>query len=272
MRFNKQYNRSSGSQMRIGPGSISPVIKYLMIVNLFVFALQILWSSLAHQLGLWPGRFFTEFPNLLYQPMTYMFLHGGFGHIFFNMFGLWMFGTEIEYTWGSRKFLKFYILGGLSGAVLELIFATSGVVIGASAAIYAVLIAYWVMFPNRLLYLYFLFPLKVKWAIPGFMILGLIAGGANIAHLAHVGGAVFGFIYMKSDWRFISFGQKFKNLRYKRQEAKLEKNRQKAEDVMKKVDDILDRINEVGIDKISKAERKILEDASSKLSDKNMSE
>lgn len=264
------YRQRSPRGLGFGPGALSPFIKYIVILNVGVFILQYLYQPLTAMLGLTPARFFSEFPNLIYQMITYMFLHGGIGHIFFNMFVLWMFGTEIEFTWGSKSFARFYLLAGLSGALLTLIasYGQPYPMIGASAAIYGVLAAYWVMFPNRMLYIYFLFPVKVKWAIPGMMLLGFLFGGANVAHWAHLGGALFGVLYLKLDWRWVYFGRKIKELRVKRQEAKLEKNRQKAEDVMKRVDELLDKINEVGFENLTRAERKFLEEASSHLSDK----
>jgi len=262
-----------------GPGGLSPFIKLMLVANGAIFIVQIIYNQyvelgLAWTLGLIPAKFFSEFPNLIYQPFTYMFLHGGFGHIFFNMFALWMFGTEIEWSWGSRRFARFYVAAGLAGAFLTMMISSSQPypVIGASAAIYGVLVAYWIMFPNRLLYIYFLFPVKVKYAIPGMMILGFLFSAGNIAHWAHAGGALFALTYMKLDWRWIRLGRKFKDLRYQRQSAKLEKNRQKAQDIMKRVDAILDKINEVGIENISKADRKFLEEASSKLADKQTKE
>jgi membrane associated rhomboid family serine protease len=271
MRYDDGYRGRPYGGTRIGPGRISPFIKYMLIANGAIFILQYVAPELTYYLGLTPRLFFADFPNALFQPLTYMFLHGGFFHLLFNMFALWMFGTEIELTWGSRRFGRFYVLAGLSGAILTLIVNPSltNVVIGASAAIYAVLVAYWIMFPNRLLYLYFLFPIKVKWAIPGFMVLGFLFGGANIAHWAHLGGALFGLVYVKADWRWAAFGNRLKSWRYRRREAKLSKNRERAEDVMKRVDAILDKINRVGIDNLTKAERKFLEEASSELSREN---
>ncbi len=276
MRFNNFSRGGSYRGLSIGPGAISPFIKLILLSNVAIYLIQML-ANLHLELifGLTPAKFFAEFPNLLFQPFTYMFLHSeGFWHIFFNMFALWMFGTEIEFTWGRKSFAKFYLLAGLSGAILTLIFQ-SGLpvpVIGASGAVYGVLIAYWLLFPQRYLYIYFLFPVKVKWAIPGFMILGFLAGGANIAHFAHLGGAIFGFIFVKAGWRFFRFGKVLKNLRYKRQEAKFEKNRHRAEETMKRVDEILDKINDVGIENISAEDRKFLEDASSHLSGEKSSD
>lgn len=254
---------------RIGPGMLSPFIKWMLIANGAVFILQLfIGERMIYMFGLTPARFFSDFPNLLYQVFTYMFLHAGFWHIFFNLFALWMFGTEIELTWGSKVFGRFYLIAGLCGAFLTLIITPSQAVpmIGASGAIYGVLVAYWLMFPNRYLYLWFLVPIKVKWAIPGFMLLGFLFSGGGVAHLAHLGGALYGLAYLKLDWHLFMFKDRLKNLRYKRQEAKLERNRQKAEDVMKRVDEILDKINEVGIENLSREERHFLEEASSEMS------
>ncbi|MBN1212943.1 MAG: rhomboid family intramembrane serine protease [candidate division Zixibacteria bacterium] len=268
MSFNQHKWNSMGRGFRIGPGGLSAFIKWMLIINSGVFILQMIFPRLTYLLGLTPATFYSDFPNQIYQIFTYMFLHGGFGHIFFNMFALWMFGTEIEYTWGSRSFGRFYLICGLAGAVLTLIVLPSQTIpmIGASAAIYGILVAYWIMFPNRYLYIYFLFPIKVKWAIPGMMLLGFLFSAGNVAHMAHLGGALCGLAYVKSDWRFKRIFNKFKNLRYKHQEAKLNKRRQEAEDIMKRVDAILDKINEVGIENISKSDRKFLEEASSQLS------
>ena len=268
MRYNENYSAPRGGGMRIGPGGISPFIKLMLIANGAVFFLQYFIPQLTYTLGLVPERFFGEFPNYLFQPFTYMFLHGGIWHLLFNMLALWMFGTEIEYAWGSRTFAKFYLLSGLSGAVATLIFQASSpiAVVGASAAIYGVLIAYWLMFPERLLYIYFIIPIKVKWAIPGMMVLVFLTGGAKVAHLAHLGGALFGLIYIKMDWRRGRLGSWWREIGYKRKEAKFEKKRMKAEETMKRVDEILDKINEVGIDNISAEDRKFLEEASTNLS------
>jgi membrane associated rhomboid family serine protease len=241
-----------------------------LITNAVIYLIQLFSPTRLEQLfGLNPANFFSEFPNLLFQPLTYMFLHGGFGHVFFNMFALWMFGTEIEYGWGSKRFARFYLLAGLAGALLTLVFQSGSAipVVGASAAIYGVLVAYWLMFPDRYLYIYFLFPVKVKWAIPGFMLLGFLFGGANVAHFAHLGGALFGLIYIKADWRWVKLGSWWRGISYKRNEAKFEKKRMKAEETMKRVDEILDKINEVGIENISPDDRKFLEEASAHLSE-----
>ena len=265
--YNSHPGGSSG--FRIGPGAISRVIKYLIIANVIVFILQGLSSfSMVRTFGLTPALFFTNFPNTIFQPLTYMFLHGGLFHILFNMFALWMFGTEIELTWGSKRFFKYYIYCGLGGALFSLIFNYNLTIpiIGASGAIYGILVAYWLMFPHRYLLIFFMFPMKVRWAIPLFAVLNFIASGPNVAHLAHLGGALVGLVMLKLDWRLYRFSGLFKSLRNRQKTAKLEKNRQKAEEIMNRVDRILDKINEVGIENISREDRKFLEEASQILS------
>jgi membrane associated rhomboid family serine protease len=217
----------------------------------------------------------------VYQLVTYMFLHGGLFHILMNMFILWMFGTEIEYTWGTKRFYKYYFLTGIAGGIFTVAFQPYSTIptIGASGAIYGLLVAYAVMFPNRTIYLYFLFPVKVKYAVIMFVGLEFLASMGNtpdgIGHLAHLGGAVVGFIYLKLDWRlknlfrFFSPGRLIGRLRYRQKTSKMEKNRQQAEEVMKRVDRILDKINEVGIENISEEDRRFLGDASEILSKKD---
>jgi len=279
--YNTQF-RGPGS-FRLGPGSISPVIKYLLIINTGLFLIENIFRiDLSGTLGLVPGRFFADFPNTIYQPLTYMFLHANFLHLFFNMFVLWMFGTEIENTWGSKSFLKFYLYCGLGGAVLSLIFnsgsagftTVNGIqvpirIIGASGAIYGVLVAYWMMFPRRILLLFFVLPMQVKWAIPLLFVLNFLISGPQVAHLAHLGGAIVGFAYLKLDWRLYRPINWIRGIKARRQEAKQTKNRKQAEEIMSRVDRILDKINEVGIENISKEDKKFLEDASQILSKKD---
>lgn len=277
MRWNTS-SRSSGG-FSLGPGILSPFIKLMLLLNGAIFVLQLLAPRITGIFAFSPIWTFQVFPLHLYQIVTYMFLHGGFFHLLFNMFALWMFGTEIEYTWGTKTFARFYFLSGIFGALFTwLVFvvtggsavlgASGGPIVGASGAIYGILVAYWLMFPERLLYLYLLFPVPVKYAIPLLMLLGFFAGGGagtQTAHMAHLGGALYGLAYLKLDWRWNWLGRRFKSLRFRRQEAKLNKRRQEAEDIMKRVDAVLDKINEVGIENLTKAERKFLEEASSQL-------
>jgi membrane associated rhomboid family serine protease len=272
----RSYDVSTESESpTMGPGAIPMVIKVMLIANIAIFVVQQFLPQMILWFGLAPDRFLADFPLKTYQLVSYMFLHGSFGHIFFNLFSLFMFGREVELSLGSRRFLWFYLVAGVAGGLLTLAVFPSqyAPMIGASGAIYGVLAAYWLMFPNRMLYLYFLFPVPVKWAIPGMMLLGFLFAGPNVAHMAHLGGAVAGFLWLKFDWRWLYIGKSVRGW-FARQpktrprshitEVKRLDNDQQA--LWAKVDSILDRMNEVGKENLTAEEKKILEDASEKLS------
>ena len=139
-----------------------------------------------------------------WQLVTYMFLHGGFFHLLLNMLALWMFGAELENTWGQKRFLTYYMLCGVGAGVCNLLiaplFTTVGPTVGASGAIYGILVAFGYLFPNRNIYIYGLIPVKAKYLVILYMLIELfsVAGGSNsgIAHMAHLGGGVIGLIYL----------------------------------------------------------------------------
>jgi len=142
----------------------------------------------------------------LWQLVTYLFLHGGWFHIIFNMFALWMFGSDLEAMWGPRKFLFFYFFTGIGAGVLDVVVSTlfSGAptaTVGCSGAVYGLLLAYGLTFPDRPIYLYMIIPIKAKWFV---LIMGLIefvssfgTPGSGISHIAHVGGILFGYAYLR---------------------------------------------------------------------------
>jgi len=265
-------------RMRFGPGGIGSVIKWLIIANVIVFFIQQA-VPLTATFGFTPGAYFSDdFPNGFYKPFTYMFLHGGLMHILFNMLVLWMFGTEIERMWGGKRFLRFYLLSGLSGALFSLLFDFNSYVpiIGASGAVFGVMAAYWRYFPERKLYLYFVIPVKIRYAVPGILLIPMIwswiSPGSNVAHFAHLGGAVAGYFMSRRRGVVVSVsGGGLKEWLKRRKNEKLnerfEANRKQAEDVMQRVDAILDKINDVGLENISEEERKFLEAASERLSE-----
>jgi membrane associated rhomboid family serine protease len=191
-----------------GPGGITPAVKILILTNVVTFVLNLIVGDvMTIRLGLWPKAVFEQFA--LWQPLTYMFLHstGGFGHILFNMLALWMIGTELERTWGTRFFTKYYLITGVGAGLTSLLLAAFSdtfyysVTVGASGAIYGLLLAYAMYFPHRMLIL-FIFPVPARIAV---IILGAIAflssmngTGGGIAHTAHLGGLVVGYLYLKS--------------------------------------------------------------------------
>lgn len=180
-----------------------PVVKYLVIVNVVVFIAQVLLDP---QIGLTVNYLALhplDAPDFSpYQVITHMFSHANIGHILFNMFGLWMFGRELENIWGSKRFLNFYLISGIGAAVFHLlvqqVMGTYSIAIGASGAVMGIFAGFAYLFPNTpLMLLFFPVAIKAKWLMIGliaFDVFGGIRGGDNIAHFAHLGGALTGFI------------------------------------------------------------------------------
>ncbi|MFQ5930450.1 MAG: rhomboid family intramembrane serine protease, partial [Acidobacteriota bacterium] len=185
------------------------MVKYLVIGCAAAFLLQGLgaYEEMIEYFGLVPYLVLGKLH--LWRIGTYLFLHAGFWHLFWNMFPLWMFGCELERYWGSREFLRFFLITGMGAGVLSILFQPFSLVptIGASGAIYGVLMAYGIMFPERLVYLYFLFPVKVKYFVAVLGALTFFSAfsspGSPIAHMAHLGGMVFAFLYLKG-WLSVS--------------------------------------------------------------------
>jgi membrane associated rhomboid family serine protease len=210
-------------------GPITPTVKALIAANVGVFLLQILSHLLGSHFidlyfGLVPIRVTRE--HMLWQFVTYMFLHGGIFHIFFNMLTLFMFGNELERYWGTHRFLTYYFITGIGAGFCSWLVAMNSwsIVIGASGAIYGLLLAYGITYPNRIVYLNFLLPLKVKWLvlIMGAMaFLSSISGSEpGVASIAHLGGMVVGYLFLKGrDWgdRYRAFNDHRQREQLKRQ-------------------------------------------------------
>ena len=231
--------------------NVTETVKQLIIINVLFFVGTLIVGQPAYEIL---SMYFPENPDFQgWQPLTHMFMHGGFMHLFFNMFALYSFGSALESMWGSKKFLFFYISCGFGAALLhtginyyyyqeglsilmehgyskaetltvlngrgsaeiisilnsssfkDFVSAYYGTVVGASGAIYGVIVAFAFMFPNAELALMFIpVPIKAKYFVPGLVLVDLylgisgqsIFGGGGIAHFAHVGGALFGFIIM----------------------------------------------------------------------------
>jgi membrane associated rhomboid family serine protease len=229
-----RYPRSSGLSYAFGPGPMTPAVKILVISNVVAFLISMIVPEIILRLGLRPAAVFGNLA--VWQPITYMFLHSpsGFGHILINMLSLWMFGTELERTWGTRFFVKYYFVTGVGAAATVLLWSMSPlpgandiyyeITIGASGAIYGILLAYALYFPHREIYLYFLFPIKVKYFV---LIVGAIAflssvgaGGGGVAHTAHLGGLVVGYLYLKGLRSRPLDELRYRWLRWKMQRAK----------------------------------------------------
>ncbi len=306
---------------------IPPVTKNLLIINLIAFlatlVLQMRGIDLADIGGL---HFFLASNFHLYQLVTYLFLHASFMHILSNMFGLWMFGCVIENVWGPKKFLFYYITCGIGAGLLqelaqfgsfymtvaETVPATtlgtvfeygshyasalnSWTTIGASGAVYAVILAFGMTFPNeRLFIIPFPFPIKAKWFVLGYVAIeffsALGSSGDGVAHTAHLGGMLFGYLMIRY-WNkhpnasfdrsrgqqfFDSLKRSFDQRQQQHQQQKADmhvetggKDDDRAYNARKKqnqeeIDAILDKIRKSGYDSLTKEEKKKLFDASNK--------
>ena len=198
--------------MSFGPGPLSPALKGLIGANVALFVLQVLAQMAGWHLdwyfGLRPDQVLGEFR--IWQLVSYMFLHGGVFHILFNMLALWMFGTELERIWGRAYFLKFYFVTGIGAGALTVLvsllpfgFAQDlqhSIVIGASGAIYGLLLAYGMYFPDRPIYMYLVFPIPAKYFV---MIMGALAfyssltERSGVANATHLGGLLVAYLFMK---------------------------------------------------------------------------
>ena len=266
--------------IRIG-GPMTPGVKWLMIVNGAVFLIQqiaglIIPNAMEYIFGLSHNGFINGL--MLWQPFTYMFLHGGWMHIFFNLIGLWMFAGEIEMVWGRTKFIRYYLLSGLgAGLFIALMnyiaftkFGSSAVTIGASGAIYAILLAYAMLWPDREVLLYFLFPIKIKYLVLAFGLMEFFgtlsssAGtGGNISHIGHLGGIISGFILFRlTGTSAFSKKSKFSFFGNFKKKNRIEKKKQVIDTriVAKKIiDDLLAKIAKNGMSSLTQEEKKKLE-------------
>jgi len=190
-------------------GAITPAVKGLIVSNGIVFVLEFflgfanLDSRFIDLFALRPSLVFGQFR--VWQLVTYLFLHGDPGHIVVNMLMLWMFGCEMERYWGGSRFLRYYFLTGVGAGIVTCFFSPEARTIGASGAIFGVMLAYGMTYPNREILFWFIFPMKAK----HFVL--LLAGiefwvssqhvSDGIGHFAHLGGMFFGYLYLKRAWR-----------------------------------------------------------------------
>ncbi len=278
-------------------GTPTYAVRALLIANGAVFVVQtvlLVLSQMIRDDGLWHAVFDRIFglrsdglcSGMVWQPVTYMFLHSAnLFHILCNMLALWMFGREVEEQIGSRKFLWLYAAGGLFGAACWLAFNWGGyaTLLGASAAVYAVCIAYATLMPDRqiTLLLFFILPvtLKAKWwawvAVAVVAYGSLAESGNGVAHLAHLGGVVVGYVFIKwMGWgepsRFVEkLRAAVEPLARPAARPTREKDLSPEEFISEKVDPILDKISREGIHSLTREERKILEQSQARMKERS---
>lgn len=186
---------------------MTPAVQWLIAANVGVYFLQLTLfgsTNVFNALGLDPARF----PSTWWTIATYMFVHAGLWHIAFNMLALWMFGPRIEQIWGARAFLYFYLWCGIGGGIAHLLLEGSAGLVGASAAIMGVLLAYALRWPDDEVYVFGVIPMKTRWLVLWLAVINLAMGisstrgGSGIGWFAHIGGLAFGWVYL----RVSSFG------------------------------------------------------------------
>ncbi|MDZ7289953.1 MAG: rhomboid family intramembrane serine protease [candidate division KSB1 bacterium] len=295
--YGQQYER-----IGLG-GGLTPAVKYLIVSNLGFFILQH-WSFFAETAVNWlelrPDWVVHKFT--VWQLVTYMFLHDvrSIFHILMNMLFLWMFGTELERYWGTRDFIRYYLICGIGAGLVHIVVSifftnTAAVpVIGASGAIYGLLMAFGILFPNRvitfLLFLVLPVNIKVKYFVIASILFslyfGLTATDGGVAHFAHLGGMLVGFLYLKHIKPSLRWGESYpvrvpknsfgrfrKWLRQrteKRRQMQIVRRHQQEAQLRERVDAILDKINEVGYENLTAEEKQILNKASQYLRQKNL--
>ncbi|MDE5544594.1 MAG: rhomboid family intramembrane serine protease [Bacteroidales bacterium] len=220
--YNDNYDSSYSPR---GFSFLPPVVKNLLIINILFYLADLTLSWRGIDLTRWLGLHYVTASDFhFWQFITYMFMHGNFSHLFFNMFALWMFGYALENYWGGKRFLAYYLITGIGAALcqtgvlaweihsMSMTYAPEAisqyinqiVTVGASGAVFGILLAFGMCFPNTLIFLYFLIPIKAKWFVLIYGVIELFAGiggtADGVAHFAHVGGMIFG-IFLILYWK-----------------------------------------------------------------------
>ena len=275
MKYRLQFNPG---EVAYKPQLLTDAIKVLISVNFGIYLLQSVSGQeevFFRLFGLVPNAFLSEL--MIWQPFTYMFFHApfyssvGISHILLNMLGLWVFGRELEQAWGKKNFLKFYFITGVGSGLVTYFFqiGSENPVIGASGAVYGILLAYGLLYPNRMLYIWGIIPIKSMWLViimGAIAFFGLLGNSDGISHVTHISGMLIGYILLKKkwSWRDLWFSIRKKTIEFQvqRQEDKFIKKKM----IQKDIDSILDKIQKVGFSGLSEAEQSKLYEASKTMS------
>lgn len=219
--------RLSSVAYSFGPGPVTPAVRALLIANVAVYLASLVYPRIVDYLGLWPRQVLEG--RWLWQPVTYMFVHAKAPtHILFNMLILWMFGVELERMWRTKFFVKFYAITGVGAGLISILvsllpFAATRAtydanIIGASGALYGLLLAYALYYPNRPILMFFFFPVPAKYFVA---ILGAIAfitsmeGSGGVAATTHLGGLIVAYVYLKGGRGGLTAEIKYRYLKWK---------------------------------------------------------
>ena len=259
---------------------LTPMVKRLLIANTVIYLITVLvGEALVFEWFAFQPR------NIVFRPwgpITYMFLHGGLMHLAMNMIVLFFFGPPLESRWGENEFLRFYVICGLGGVALSYLFLPTWVV-GASAATYGVMLAFAMNWPTTPIYVWGIFPVQAKYLIAFLGVVSLMsavpgAEGSGVAHFAHLGGLITGFLYLKADWRpSKKLTEIHKAATKKRRLAIVPRDehdeehagntpKQSREDaaLYDRVDAVLDKISAEGMSALTPAELELLDEVSKK--------
>ena len=260
------------------PQIFTDAIKVLVSVNFGIYLLQSISGKeevLFRLFGLVPSAFLSDL--VLWQIFTYMFFHApfyssvGISHILLNMLGLWVFGRELEEAWGKTKFLRYYFTTGIGSGLITYFFQISSdnPVIGASGAVYGILLAYGISYPNRMLYIWGLIPVRSMWLViimGSIAFFGLLGNADGISHVTHISGMFIGYVLLKKKWRWrdIWFAIRKKTIEF--QVQRYEEKSIKKKMLQKDIDVILEKIQKVGFIGLSDKEKSKLYEASKTMS------
>lgn len=259
---------------------LTPWVGRLIIANTVIFLFTYMNPNLLYYFQFVPVRALSQ----PWTAVTYMFAHGGIGHLFFNMLGLFFFGPALESRWGSREFIKFYIICGLGGAALSFLLAPANPIIGASAAIYGIMLAFAMNWPEMPIYIWGIFPIQARVLVLILAAISLLSAfsgsGGNVAHFAHLGGFAAGYLYLKLDRRGGGAIAKLRKFSAKRRMTVVPGSKETAgrpatpqrpdrratdaqeAQLLDELDRVLQKISTDGMSSLTPSERRLLDDVS----------
>ena len=218
-----RYARPNTLTYSFGPGPITPAVKWIIWANVAAFVATVIHHDLIYVLGVVPSDVIER--HRLWQPITYMFMHAGPTHILFNMLGIWMFGVELERLWGTNFFLRYYAVTGIGAAITTILVAllpftiTAGtygtVTVGASGALFGILLAFALYYPDRPILMALIFPIPAKYFVIIIGALSYFSSPGGVAHAAHLGGLIFGYLYLQGGRGGLTAEMKYRYLKWK---------------------------------------------------------
>ncbi|MCF0202329.1 MAG: rhomboid family intramembrane serine protease [Bacteroidaceae bacterium] len=255
--------------------SIPTITRWLLGINILAFLTAKFAFGGGLMLNYLFGLYYISDPNFhFFQLVTYMFMHGGWDHLFFNMFALWMFGCVVEKAWGARRFFVYYMTCGVGAGLIQILAQTlaggGGLTVGASGAIYGILLAFGMTWPEQRIFIFPIpVPIKAKWFVCIYAVIefvsALATSGDGVAHVAHLGGMLFGYMLIRHWQGGGKFGMRFdmNRLKPKKKEEKTKENpdwryNEKQQTREEVIDRILDKVRRNGYESLTKEEKQTL--------------